>query len=236
MFCKHCGMEIDADSSFCPNCGKGLSSEGNVATTSYIQNEVIENQGGMCCPQCGHGNLQVITETNTQTVGKNFSVGQGCLGYLLLGPLGILCGACGQGQHTTTTNATYWVCPKCGKKFRDLEEQRNVIKNTRVAMYSMLLCLVGIHAIAVSLTSVFPWDNGAVWTVFWCGLLLCAVIGIVVYIGTTISIENMEEEIEKIEEAMYNSKKDKESVWKCAQCGRINQNYTGTCACGQKKH
>lgn len=23
--------------------------------------------------------------------------------------------------------------------------------------------------------------------------------------------------------------------WKCSQCGRINQNYTGTCGCGQQR-
>lgn len=78
----------------------------------------------LCCPQCGNHELQVINETNVQTTGKDFSAGKGCMGYLLFGPLGILCGSCGQGQKTTSTNATYWVCNKCGKKFRDLEEQR----------------------------------------------------------------------------------------------------------------
>ncbi len=80
-----------------------------------------------CCPQCGNKDLQVTTETHTQTTGSNYSGGKGCLGFLLFGPLGLLCGSCGQGQTTTTTNHTYWICPKCGKKFTHPDELRQKI-------------------------------------------------------------------------------------------------------------
>ncbi len=68
----------------------------------------------MKCPKCGNENCSVINET--QTSGKDFSVGKGCLGALLLGPLGILCGACGKGKQTKNTN--YWVCNSCGHKWK----------------------------------------------------------------------------------------------------------------------
>lgn len=68
----------------------------------------------MKCPKCGNENCQVITETNSE--GKDFSVGKGLCGAILLGPLGVLCGACGKGKKITSTN--YWVCTDCGNKFK----------------------------------------------------------------------------------------------------------------------
>ena len=68
----------------------------------------------MKCPKCGNDNCQVISETTS--TGKDFSARKGCCGALLLGPLGILCGACGKGKQINSTN--YWVCPNCGNKFK----------------------------------------------------------------------------------------------------------------------
>ncbi len=68
----------------------------------------------MECPKCGSTNLQVITETSTK--GKDFSAGKGCLGTIILGPIGLLCGACGKGKQVKTKN--YWVCSECGHKFK----------------------------------------------------------------------------------------------------------------------
>lgn len=68
----------------------------------------------MKCSKCGNENCQIITETSSS--GKDFSAGKGCCGALLLGPIGILCGACGKGKKITSTN--YWVCSNCGNKFK----------------------------------------------------------------------------------------------------------------------
>lgn len=65
----------------------------------------------MGCPNCGSNNIQVINEVET----KGFGAGKGCLGYLLLGPLGLLCGLCGMGK---TKNNIVRVCTDCGAKFR----------------------------------------------------------------------------------------------------------------------
>lgn len=111
----------------------------------------------LCCPQCGHEELQVVNESNVHTTGKNYSAGKGCLGYLLLGPLGLLCGSCGQGKKTQTTNTTYWVCPKCGKKFRNPEEHRNharANKNASIVLgilFILLLIPMSISAIGLSI-------------------------------------------------------------------------------------
>ena len=33
----------------------------------------------------------------------------------------------------------------------------------------------------------------------------------------------------------YHSREPKENEWKCKKCGIINQNYVGTCSCGNRK-
>ena len=68
----------------------------------------------MNCPKCNNTNLFSTTEVNT--TGKDFSFGKGCCGAILLGPIGILCGACGGGKQTHST--TYWICSECGYKFK----------------------------------------------------------------------------------------------------------------------
>lgn len=70
--------------------------------------------GGKRCPRCGGGGCQIISDTTTS--GSDYGVGKGCCGYILAGPLGLLCGFCGEGKTTTTKH--YWICPDCGKKFK----------------------------------------------------------------------------------------------------------------------
>ena len=97
-----------------------------------------------CCPKCGNKNLQSTTETVTQTSGKNYSGTQGCLGLLLFGPMGLLCGLCGQGKTTNTNTTNYWVCPNCGHKFRSPDDIRKDKSNGSAFMGIMVglgLCL-----------------------------------------------------------------------------------------------
>lgn len=68
----------------------------------------------MHCPNCGNTNLYPATETTSS--GKDFSAGKGLCGAILFGPIGILCGACGEGKQINST--TYWLCPTCGHKFK----------------------------------------------------------------------------------------------------------------------
>lgn len=68
----------------------------------------------MICPKCGADSCQIVTET--KSTGKDFSASKGCCGALLLGPIGLLCGVCGEGRKIHSTN--YWVCHDCGNKFK----------------------------------------------------------------------------------------------------------------------
>jgi hypothetical protein len=67
------------------------------------------------CPKCGSLNVQVVSDVTETT--KGFGAGKGCLGYICLGPIGLLCGLIGMGEGKTKIN-TYRVCANCGARFK----------------------------------------------------------------------------------------------------------------------
>ncbi len=71
----------------------------------------------MKCPKCGSEHIQFVSNTSS----KGFSAGNACCGSVMLGPLGLLCGACGAG----TKKEEYWICRGCGNKFANWEGQLN---------------------------------------------------------------------------------------------------------------
>jgi hypothetical protein len=48
---------------------------------------------------------------------KGFGIFKGCCGYIILGPIGWLCGLCGMGEGHTSRKA-FWICDRCGRKFK----------------------------------------------------------------------------------------------------------------------
>ena len=69
----------------------------------------------MVCPRCGSMYVQALTEVESDI--KGYGCCKGLIGYLILGPIGWLCGLCGMGEGRTTTRVL-WVCNSCGHKFR----------------------------------------------------------------------------------------------------------------------
>lgn len=67
----------------------------------------------MKCPQCGSENIQYAT----RSYGGGASLSKSCCGYILLGPLGLLCGMCNTGVETEE----FWICKNCGYQFSNLE-------------------------------------------------------------------------------------------------------------------
>lgn len=63
----------------------------------------------MKCPFCGSDHVQYVAHTTRTNFGKS----EACCGYLLMGPMGLLCGLCGQSESTNE----YWVCHDCGNTF-----------------------------------------------------------------------------------------------------------------------
>lgn len=154
MFCKSCGNEI-GDAKFCPYCGVA---NGNEYVPTMPTNVMYSNK--LVCPNCGNHTLQATVKTDIKTTGKNFSAGQGCLGYLIFGPLGILCGTCGQSQQQQSTNKSYFVCANCGYEFRnpedlkaDIEKKEKDVKTigiTGIALTVFLLVFALISKFAMN--------------------------------------------------------------------------------------
>ncbi|MBQ9543100.1 hypothetical protein [Ruminococcus sp.] len=71
---------------------------------------------GKVCPKCGCPDCRLINETTTK--GGDYGVCSGICGYLIMGPVGLLCGLCGKDTKIETKTRAYWVCPNCDKKFK----------------------------------------------------------------------------------------------------------------------
>ncbi|MBE5954083.1 MAG: FHA domain-containing protein [Lachnospiraceae bacterium] len=83
-----------------------------VIPQKYVERE--KGEGLLRCPRCGNTEVQIIQETSTS--GKDFKGSSACCGWIFFGPIGLLCGNCGKGKQMKTTS--YWICNKCGNKFK----------------------------------------------------------------------------------------------------------------------
>lgn len=132
MYCRNCGKEIYGTKEYCDTClaeingGAGNSSQNNQQTTQPEFKENNTKQKKKCCPRCKSHNLQVLSNTSYESKfsSKSYGAGKGCCGYILFGPIGILCGLCGaNSKHTVkSSTSTIWVCLDCGEKFRDVAD------------------------------------------------------------------------------------------------------------------
>ena len=114
-YCKNCGAEIEMDAKFCTSCGVKIEHCEN--TLKIPQNDddsemIPQNTNeilSLCCPRCGNKDLQVATEMNGMVTGGLYNSGK-------------------YGGMSVASNETYWVCLKCGNKFRNPDEIRENIK------------------------------------------------------------------------------------------------------------
>lgn len=77
------------------------------------------------CPDCGSHDCEVQLQQNTTTSGSSYNCLGGACGAILAGPFGLLCGLCGAGKKTTTTNQSVWLCKKCGNQFPTRKDKAN---------------------------------------------------------------------------------------------------------------
>lgn len=150
MFCNKCGNELPKGSLFCPKCGNRtmIESEKGPEIPGPIVKEPespetqppVESKGGSICPKCGSHNCEIQVQQNVSG-GSSYSAGLGCLGFLLTGPFGILCGLCG-GSKATTTHRSMWVCKNCGHQFRP---KADAIKSVK------MLCLMPLVTFAIEI-------------------------------------------------------------------------------------
>lgn len=161
MYCSNCGKELKDGDKFCPECGRETKQEPAVVRAE--ENIAEKRSEKIVCPMCGGSHLQAISENDDKTItrGGGYSGVKGCLGYLVFGPFGLLCGNCGNKQQTTTfkSNKLYWVCSDCGHKFRnedDLarEEYTSMMQKKKIGklflVFGIIEIILGIFMKAVS--------------------------------------------------------------------------------------
>jgi len=179
LYCKNCGAQIDGNALFCPSCGK--SNDANTALAQPVENS--QKPDWLTCLQCGSSALQLVTETEvTGGGGGGYSAGKGCLGGLLMGPAGLLCGACGsKGKPVQSTNKNYWLCSQCGNKFRNpKEEYKEVIAAERNSWAILTLGIIFV-ILGIVLTALFIWVDSTFFTGIGCASIACGGLCILLY-------------------------------------------------------
>ena len=203
-FCLKCGAQLNDGQVFCGNCGarsdnSELASSDNDNTFPQMQPRTSDGSGSafIKCPQCGGRHLAASTEAaTTVTSGGGYNGAAGCLGMLMFGPCGLLCGNCGSSASTAQTkNKTFWICRDCGYKFRNLNDLRDEIDNNK--KYSKIITIL-LAAFAFSLavlTSAISDTNFLL-----CLILLGLVSVLPVFVGYRIIIKKGEKEYAELEE------------------------------------
>lgn len=209
MYCSNCGKQIPDNSMFCPECGEKVAQKAAMPKVA----EAVTPSAGVAafnaqrvkCPCCGGHNLQTVSEVTTvsSTTGGGYSGSKGCLGLLLFGPFGLLCGNCGNAQKTEVQNNTkfFWVCSDCGHKFEHLEniqkeiaeletllkKQKNSIIVTPIVMIVLFILLMMAGISVSSMSFVF--------------ILFAAIeiLGIFVYPSTKTKMEQKKQEYAELQ-------------------------------------
>ncbi|HKL47163.1 MAG TPA: hypothetical protein VJ878_00715 [Candidatus Izemoplasmatales bacterium] len=110
--CIYCGRENPNDNRYCAFCGEELNhsqyaqDEPEVEVVDDAKNTSSTNHS-IHCPNCGSNQIYLRT---TETGG--FDTSNACCGYILLGPLGLLCGLASDRESTTVRK-----CKNCGYEF-----------------------------------------------------------------------------------------------------------------------
>lgn len=118
--CIYCGRENADENQHCIYCGEVLG-DGNEnqqagdGEHAYVKQELIlhkeephDDSNVVRCPNCGSTNVQFVTKTRE----SDMDASNACCGFLLFGPIGLLCGLTGTRETKTVRK-----CMKCGHEF-----------------------------------------------------------------------------------------------------------------------
>lgn len=179
MYCRFCGAEIQETDRFCKKCGKSVqnipATVESSASSQKAQTEPVNHKKSGFCPNCGAGpeNCQPIPKVNVKTSGSGYSFWDGCCGMILLGPAGLLCGACGGGVKTEVRSETWLVCQKCGTEFMS---KQSILEKAYTAMRSSAL-----YTAFLSFGIGIEWGGpNALWTAILCGIIIMGLWGSII--------------------------------------------------------
>jgi len=108
--CSECGRENSKSAIFCIYCGADFeekkarpSVDAEVVTEAKTMEENL-----IKCPSCGSSKIQFITVNES----GEYNTPNACCGFLLFGPIGLLCGLTNKNISKTTRK-----CINCGYEF-----------------------------------------------------------------------------------------------------------------------
>lgn len=161
------------------------------------------------CPKCGSENLQVIVKTDTLTTGKNYSATQGCCGAFMLGPLGALCGLCGQGKQTISTNTTMLACNDCGHEFKRREDLAKAVETVEKEK-NYAIPFAGIFSFILFIISAFVIQDGdALGLIFFICLIAFGIAAPIIYFVAKKTLEIAESKLQEYDKAQDEIEKKK---------------------------
>lgn len=167
-FCPNCGNSVDSSTPIPAQTSSGQeqnapsteqqnippASEQSTPPTSQQNIPPVSEQDAppvpneeIKCPKCGATGCTPQYKQNVS--GGGYGCCSGGLGALVLGPLGLLCGACG--RSVKSTNTLVWICPKCGHEFQAITKE-SVFERLR----DLIWCVFGSVAF---LSYLFAIDN-----------------------------------------------------------------------------
>lgn len=140
---------------FCQKCGTKVQSKGGVnktaddinRTAGEIHNIAPDTSNkSVFCPKCRSKDVLPLSETETEVSGGGYGVGSGCCGWILLGPIGLLCGLCGRETKVNSKTRHFWICKSCEHKFRNAEDERAEEKALATSGFaiSVIILIAGI--------------------------------------------------------------------------------------------
>jgi len=146
MFCRNCGKKIFDRSAFCEGCGCQLNQFRQPQQANSVINEAF------CCPNCRSYDLHATLESTISSSGGGYNGIKGCLGFLLFGPFGLLCGLCGKRLSISTKHTNFWLCKNCGNKFRSTKDIMNECNRIflRYTILSVIFLIVAIATIGIA--------------------------------------------------------------------------------------
>lgn len=108
--CPYCGKENRKENTTCYNCGEDLDDFTFDTEEETVEAEPVGKRPDptIRCPACGSSDVHFVTIES----GSDFSNEHACCGFLLFGPLGILCGLAGDRNRKTVRK-----CLNCGHEF-----------------------------------------------------------------------------------------------------------------------
>ncbi|MFO7968895.1 MAG: hypothetical protein ACQERX_00425 [Bacillota bacterium] len=112
--CILCGKENDDSNQYCYNCGEEFD-DSTFETENNVEQEILNDpisdkqntNQGVRCPNCNSKKIAYLTKES-----DGFSGSNACCGYIIFGPLGLLCGLSGKRESLTLRK-----CMDCGHEF-----------------------------------------------------------------------------------------------------------------------